>query len=728
VSTPVPWRQRLRDALRSRRPLPFVQQVESADCGPACLASVLTFFGRDTRLRDVREALGTQRGTSARALVEGARAFGLRARGVQLEVHDLALLPRAAVLHWGFDHFVVLDRLGRRGVRLMDPAIGPRWVPHALVREKFTGVALLFEPSERFQPARVRRRELRGYFERLASQRPALVRTVVLSVVLQILALALPLLLGTLVDGVLPRRDATLLPVLALGLAVVVAFHVLTALLRGYLLAYLKTGLDAQLSLGFVDHLAQLPYAFFVQRAGGDLLARFESQRDLRQALTGATLSSVLDGGLVLGYVALLLTVSPALGALAIVLGSLQALLFLAMRAPTRDLAARELEAHGRAQARLVELLAGIETLKALGAEKRAVERWSHAFVDELNVGLARVKLGVLAGALAGGLALASPLVILLLGAWQVLAGQLSLGSMLALNALAAGFLGPLASLLAVGLQLQEARGHIERIEDVLGAPVEQAPGVTRPTLRLTGAIRLEQVSFRYGANEPWALRDLSVTIQAGQRVAIVGRSGAGKSTLARLLVGLYQPSGGRILYDGHDASALDVDSLRAQIGVVTQDARLFAASVRDNLLMANPDATPERLEQALRVAQLEADVRALPMGLDTLLADGGASLSGGQRQRLALARALVRAPAILLLDEATSDLDTVTEANLLAALAALPGTRISIAHRLSTVLDADLILVLDQGCVVESGRHAELLARAGIYATLVAAQITPST
>jgi ABC-type bacteriocin/lantibiotic exporter with double-glycine peptidase domain len=409
-----------------------------------------------------------------------------------------------------------------------------------------------------------------------------------------------------------------------------------------------------------------------------------------------------------------------------IVLGLAQVALFLALRGPTRVLAAQELDAQSRSQGHLVEMLAGFETLKAMGAEKRAVERWSHWFVDEINVTLARARLGSVAGALTSVLTTASPLAILTLGAWLVIEGRLSLGTMLALNALAGGFLSPLSNLVAVALQLQEARGHIDRIEDVLEAAPELPADRPLPAIRLQGAIEVQDVGFRYDAREPWVVSGVSVSILPGQKIAIVGRSGAGKSTLARLLVGLYRPECGRIAFDGVDLAGLDLRAIRAQIGMVTQDAHVFGMSIRDNLALADPTADLERLARAARLAEIDRDIEALPLGYGTPLTDGGASLSGGQRQRLALARALVGSPAILLLDEATSDLDTVTEARIMANLAELSCTRIVIAHRLSTVADADRILVLAQGQLLESGTHAQLLARKGHYAELVSAQLRP--
>jgi ATP-binding cassette subfamily B protein len=304
-----------------------------------------------------------------------------------------------------------------------------------------------------------------------------------------------------------------------------------------------------------------------------------------------------------------------------------------------------------------------------------------------------------------------------------VLAGDLSLGTMLGVSALAAGFLGPISTLIGTALQFEQLGSYFERLEDVLQSEPEQPSAGRIPAVGLRGGIALEHVDFAYGEGAPLVLRDVDVAIEPGQFVAIVGASGAGKSTLARLLVGLHRPSRGRVLFDGVDLDVLDLRSVRRQIGVVPQDPKLFARSIFANIALGDPDASLERVAWAAGVAGIHGDIAAMPMGYETVLADGGSSLSGGQRQRIALARALLAEPRILLLDEATSALDAVTERAVQDALARLSCTRIAIAHRLSTVMRADAILVMDRGVLVERGTHEQLCRDGGVYANLVAAQ-----
>ncbi|MCE9575349.1 MAG: peptidase domain-containing ABC transporter [Deltaproteobacteria bacterium] len=700
--------------------VPYIQQMEGADCGAACLAMVLGFHGRAVTLDETRQAAGTNRGTDALGIVRGAESLGMRSRGVQVEIESLHYLPPASILHWDFNHFVVFERVTRRGVDIVDPAHGRRTIPMDRFRRHFTGVALVFEPAEGFVVTPAGRSKVWRYLIQLLSQRDLVARVFVTSVVLRVIALALPVLTGMVVDRVVPRGDHGLLFVIAIGISAVLAFQLLSSLIRSHLLLELRTRLDTRMTLGFVSHLLSLPYAYFNRRSAGDLLLRVSSNTQIRDLLTSSLLSTLLDGSLAIAYLALLFSMSWVLAVITLGAGCLQILVVLVSRHRYAALTAQDLESQARAHSYLVQMLVGIETLKVAGAEERALEHYANLYVDELNVSLGRGRLQAVLDGLNGLLQTAAPLILLGTGALLVVDGHLSLGTMLATSSLAAGFLGPLASLAQSAMSLQQLGSYVERIDDVLSASPEQVRGTGVVPPRLSGAIDLTHVSFRYGTADPLVVRDVSLSIAPGTTVAIVGRSGSGKSTLAALLLGLHKPTEGRIVYDGYDLAELDHKQLRQQLGMVPQTPFVFSGSIRNNIALTDPQIAFEKIVAAARKASIDVDIRAMPMGYETLVADGGATMSGGQRQRLALARALLHDPAILLLDEATSSLDATTERAVMDSLRKMRATRVIIAHRLSTIINADVIVVMDDGRVVETGKHHELVERGGVYAALV--------
>ena len=675
-------------------------------------------------LAEIRQALGVGRnGTTVSALLRAGRLYGLRGRGVRAEVDDISALPCGTILYWEFRHYVVLERVGTHSVRIVDPATGRRNVPMGELRRAFTGVALIFEPSEAFKPGKVKTRRAWGLLKQVFERWGLLARIISTSAVIQILAAAMPILTGVLIDRVVPQRNYSLLFLLAAAYLVFQLFNTLASFIRAHLLLYLQTQVEASFTLRFLDHLVELPYSFFQQHTAGDLMMRLGSNASIKEILTSTTLSTLLDGFMVSLYLILLMLANVPLTLMVIAIAVARVLLVALMRHKQRELLAETLEISARSQTYQVEMLSGMETLKAMGLEHRAAENWSNLFVDGLNISVRTGRLNAIFGTLQSLLGTASTLAVMFYGTYLVLKGSFTLGTMVAFSALAAGFFGPLTSLISAGVQFQMLETYLDRINDVLNTAPEQKPGTVVQAEKLTGAISLEGVSFRYAKPDPLVLEDISIAVDSGCRLALVGRTGSGKSTLARLMAGLYEPSAGRIFFDGKDLTSLDLRSVRSQLGVVTQDTQLFGGTVRQNIALADPQMGLDQVIHAAQLACIHDEIAAMPMGYETILADRGLSLSGGQRQRLALARALACRPTILMLDEATSHLDAVTEELVNQNLARLHCTRIIIAHRLSTIRGADLIVVMDSGRIVAQGSHEELLRTSAKYAELLRTQ-----
>jgi ATP-binding cassette subfamily B protein len=708
------------------RPIPLIQQLSATDCGIAALGMVLRYYGKDIPLAEIRQAVGVGRnGTTASSLLRAGRLFGLRARGVRAEVEDLSGLPRSTILHWDFGHYVVLDGVGTDFIRIVDPAVGRRRVPLTQLRRAFTGVALVFEPSETFAPGKAKTNSAAGLLKQILERRGLLTRVLTISAIIQILSAVLPIVTGVLIDRVVPQRSYSLLFLLATAYIAFQLFNAVATFIRAHLLLYLQTQVEAGFTLRFLDHLIELPYSFFQQRTAGDLMMRFGSNASIKEIVTSTTLSTVMDGFMVSLYLILLMLANVRLTLMVITIAATRLLLIVLMRRQQRELLAETLEISARSQTYQVEMLSGMETLKAMGLEHRAAENWSNLFVESLNISIKRGRLDAIFAALQSILGTASTLVVMFCGTYFVLKGSFTLGTMVAFNGLVAAFFGPLTSLISAGVQFQMLETYLERINDVINTAPEQKTGSVALAKKLTGAISLEGVSFRYAKSDPLVLEGVSITVPPGYRVALVGPTGSGKSTLARLMAGLYEPSEGRILFDGKSLITLDLRSVRSQLGIVTQDTQLFGGTMRQNVALANPQMGLDQVIYAAKLARIHDEIAAMPMGYETILADRGLSLSGGQRQRLALARALACCPAILVLDEATSHLDAVTEEFVNQNLARLRCTRIVIAHRLSTVRGADLIIVLDSGKVVATGTHDELLRNSSTYADLLRAQQT---
>jgi ABC-type bacteriocin/lantibiotic exporter with double-glycine peptidase domain len=711
-----------------RKSVPFVQQLEWTDCGAASLCMVMAFHGKEMKLAEVREAMGIGRdGVSAKSILDTAERYGLAGRGIKVDISQLKLLKPATVLHWEFNHFVVFERASKDAVRIVDPATGPRDVPMAEFAKAFTGVAIELTPTARMTNTKYEKGRFKRYLDELLSERGLFSRVIVLTLVMRLLGMVMPLVSGMIIDEVIPRSDYSLLWACLGTIIGMTVFNTIAGIVRTYLMLHMRIALETKMTLGFLDHMVSLPFQFFQRRSTGDLMQRVDSNNTVREVITSKTMSAIIDGLFVLFYAVYIFYVNATLGLITIGFSALDALIFFFARPSYNRLLAAQLDKSAKAHSYMIQLLGGIETLKCAGAERLGIEKWCNFYTDQLNVTLKQQRIAAYVEGIRDVISSMGPMLISIIGATSVMSGKMSLGTSIFMSSLANSLFGPLGTLVGSALELQMLKSHMDRIDDVLQTAVEQDRDAVKQPHRLKGHVTVKNLSFKYGEQAPMVVQDVSLEIPPGSAVALIGPSGSGKSTLLNLLAGLYKPVSGSISYDNKPLHEMDLRAVRQQIGVVPQHPFIFGGTVRENVALSAPGASLDRIQSATKVACLHEDVSEMPMGYDTVISDGGGSLSGGQRQRIAIGRAVLRNPTLMLLDEATSALDNSTEARVIAGLEKLRCTRITVAHRLSTVRNSDLIVVMDKGKVVEQGNHEQLLRTGGLYSKLLAASQAPA-
>jgi ATP-binding cassette subfamily B protein len=709
---------------------PWIEQQSASDCGVACLAMISQYWGARLSINALRELARVGRtGTTLKNLATTAETVGYQARPVRASLNRLAEQKRPWIAHWQGDHYVVVYRVLPHRVLVADPARGKRYHSRTAFLASWTGYALLLEPTERLHSAPQGEQPSLGRFWRpFLQHRSTLLQILLMSLLIQVFGLITPLFTQIILDRVVVQKSLPVLNVFALGLAVFSLWQVGITAARQYLLDYFSNRVNLTLVSGFISHALLLPLSFFEQRQVGDIITRVQENNKVQMFLMRQAVSTWLDSTLAIVYLGLMFYYNGRLTLFVLALIPPIVILTLVSTPFLRKISREVFNQAAEQNSLLVEMMSGIGTVKTAAAEREVRWRWEESFTHLLNAQFKGQKL-------ANGLQAASGLInalgsaaLLWYGAALVIQDQLTIGQFVAFNLLIGHVISPVLSLMRLWDEFQEVMIAVERLNDVFSAQPEEMPG--RPLLPLPpihGEVQLEALTFRYDANaDRNTLQNLNVSISAGETVALVGRSGSGKSTLIKLLQGLYPPSSGRILIDGHDVSHVSPQSLRSQLGVVPQECFLFSGTILDNIRLYRPEFTLEQVVEVAKLAEAHAFIQELPIGYNTKVGERGANLSGGQRQRLAIARALLGDPAILVLDEATSSLDTESERRFQQNLARISTGRTTfiIAHRLATVRHADRILVLDRGILVEQGTHDQLVNRRGLYYHLAQQQL----
>ena len=703
--------------------VPVILQMEAVECGAASLAMVLAYYKRYIPLEQLRMDCNISRdGSNAKYIALAGRYHGMNVKALRLGVEAVqSRTDFPMIIHWNFNHFVVLCGFRRNHAVINDPASGRVEVPMEEFDRSFTGIALTFSPSEQFQRQEGGSHRYTELLSRLRGNGGVLVFALTMGVILALLELTKPVFYNEFTDDILHSGyDRKLLPLL-MAMAVVLVLSFAAAVSRQYYLSRLRTKLTVSASSGFMWHLLHLPVAFFAQRYIGDISGRLQSTDGVYRLLCMTLLPVLLDAVMILLYLVVMLRYSLALSLIGIVMALLNLLFTFLMAAQTAGAVKNVQRDDGKLSGVMLSTVSMIETIKSGGAEEGVFEQLSGYHAKYASAMLELREKSTALSTAAQILTGLSSGAVLMLGVYYIFDGRFTIGALMAFQSFLSLFLTPISTLSASMQSFQTVNGSLDRIGDVMRYPEETRPRLSREVYeKLSGRIEIEDLRFAYSRLAPPLIRDFSLTIEPGQTVALVGGSGSGKSTVAKLISGLYEPQGGRILLDGVPVGELDRDVLSASLAVVDQSISLFSGTIRENITMWDPSVPEDVLIQACRDACIHEEILALPNGYDATLAEGGSNFSGGQRQRLEIARALAAQPSILILDEATSALDTMTEKLVMDAVKRRNITCLVIAHRLSTIRDADQIIMLDHGEAVEQGTHQELVALGGRYKALV--------
>jgi NHLM bacteriocin system ABC transporter peptidase/ATP-binding protein len=716
---------------RRRARTPSILQMEAVECGAAALAMVLAHYGRWVSLEELRGACGVSRdGSRAGNLLRAARAYGLQAKGLRLDPAELGSVRLPCIVFWNFNHFVVVDGTGPSGVHIEDPASGPRTVSWEDFDGSFTGVALAMEPGEGFERGGSAPSPWRGLLARAAGDYPALTLCVLAGLGLLVPGLLVPAALRIFVDQYLEAGDTTWLSTLLILMAVAAVVQMAFTWVQQIVLIRLSTKMSVSMSTRFFEHVLRLPITFFSQRYAGHVVNRIQFNDQIASLLSSQLSATVLSMFTALLYAVLMFIYDWQLSLVSLALASINLIAVVGGRRAQKDSNRRIVQEQGKVIASAVGGLANIEAMKATSEDATFFSRWAGQQAKLVTAQQDLAPTNAVLAAVPTFIGSLSTAAVIGIGAWQVLHGTLSLGTLTAFQVLVGGFNGPLGQLVRFAQTIQQAAASLTAIDDVLEHPLDPEfdaepsangqHGQRARLTRLSGAIELDRVTFGYSPLDPPLIKDFCLRLEPGQRVAIVGATGSGKSTVSRLAAGVSRPWSGRVLLDGTDRRTLPRSVVAATLALVDQDIRLFAGTVRDNLTLWDDTVTEEAVVAAATDAAIHDDIVRRPGGYDRLILEGGADWSGGQRQRLEIARALAGEPSIVVLDEATSALDPLVELIIDQRLRARGCTCLIVAHRLSTIRDCDEIVVLDAGSVAERGRHDDLVALGGIYAALV--------
>ncbi len=700
-----------------------IKQHDITDCGAACLATVSKQYGLKMPISKIREVAGTDKqGTNAAEMIKAAEKLGFTAKAVKVDRNAFfSEFPLPAIAHVIVDgallHYVVIHKITKKQVVVADPAKGiVKYSPEEFFKQ-WTGILILLVPSDRFEKGDETESTISRFFKLLLPQKRLLFDIFLASLVYTILGVGGSFYFKVMMDDIVPNSLEKTLHVVSIGVILLYLFQTLLNAFRSHMMLFLSQRLDISLILGYYRHVLKLPMNFFGSRKVGEIVSRFNDASKVRDAISGATLTIMIDTLMAIIGGIILYMQNSSLFAIAFIIVALYAVIVFAFNKPLKNINRKVMEDNSQLTSYLVESLNGIETVKAYNAERSAGIETEKKFVKFMRSIFKNGWINNLSGSLSGFLSMVGGAAILWLGAYKVIKGEMSLGELITFNALLAYFLNPVQNLINLQPTMQTAIVAAERLGEILNMDAENNEVQKFVPKTLKGDIQLQNIDFRYGTRQ-LVLNGVNLNIRQGEKIALVGGSGSGKTTLVKLLMNFYQAEKGEILINNCNIKDVELEALRDKIAYISQEPFLFSGTILENLTlgMDNPD-----MEEVIRVTKMTRCfdfINELPMRFETMLGENGTNLSGGQRQRLAIARALLKKPDILIMDEATSNLDSITERAIETTINETTDgiTTIIIAHRLSTIMKCDKIYVMDKGQIIESGNHFELMDKRGFY------------
>ena len=687
------------------RKIPTILQTEATECGLACIAMIAHYYGHESDLLTLRRRFSvSQKGSNLNQLIKISNQLKMVTRPLKLDLEDLDQLKTPCILHWDFNHFVVLQEVSANKVTILDPAFGKRVLTLNEVSEHFTGVALELWPDTEFEKKEDKNQiQLKGLIGHVRGLWKSLGQILILALALEVFSLISPFFMQWVIDHVIVSADRDLLTILAIGFGMLMLLQQFIGLLRSWIMMYMSTHLSVQWQANVFNHMINVPVSYFERRSLGDIVSRFGSIGNIQTTLTTTFLAAILDGLMTVFTLILMFVYSPKLAWIAIFTMGLYALIRWIWYAPLKRATEAQIIHAAKQSSHFMETVRGAKTIKLFQRQDVRRSTWLNLMVNQVNAGLTTQKLG-LGFSLANGVLFGiQNILIIWLGATLVLEGNFTVGVLMAFMAYKGQFDSRVAGLIDKFIEVKMLQIDVERLSDIVLTEQEKLYGDAEITNvdQVENAIEVENLHFKYSENDPYVLKGISFKIPQNQSVAIVGATGCGKTTLLHVLLGVFKQNEGEVKIMGRDFEQLGLNAVRDQVATVLQDDILFAGSIAENICFFDSNPDMQWVQQCAAYAAIHDDISRMPMGYQTLVGDIGNMLSGGQKQRILLARAIYKKPKILFMDEATSSLDVLKEQEVNANLKHLNITKLIIAHRPETISSAERIIALQDGVIV---------------------------